>query len=393
MNRLVSILVAGALLGLPLAASADEVNLAFGGDQYIAAQNAGIQTPVAHDAFAAGYDVSLSAPVSGDAHLGGFNVSSTSDVADDLYAAGFSVNVAGTVGGDLTAFGNSVTLRSTAPVPGNVRLVGQNVVLGSAVSGSALIAAENLNLDSAITGDLQFLGETLTFGPGAKVAGKVLIQGPKPIAVPETVASADRVTFEQIASPDYMSEAGKTAETVVKGFWPQFWSMAIWWGVLLVIGAGFIALMPRGLAAMQIVAEKRPFRNLGLGILAFASVIGLVPVFALTLVGIFLLPLVLVFVFVACSLAYLGGVYFAGVQLAKAFMLVASNLRRLGVLAASLIAAALIGMIPFAGWLASLAFVGFGFGVMAMVLMVRWSRKDAMRLQQGSPTAAVPGAI
>lgn len=397
MNRLISMLLAGAMLGLPVAAHADEVNLTFAGDQYTAGQNATVETAVAHDAFAAGYDVSLAAPVAGDAHLAGFNVGSTSDVAGDLYAAGFAITVTGKVGGDLTAFGNSVNLHSSAPVPGNARLGGQNVVVGSAVDGSALITAQNLTLDAPIAGDLQFLGEALSFGPAAKVTGKILIQGPKPIAVPESVASADRVTFQQVASPDYASEAGRTAETAVKGFWPAFWTMAMWWAVLLVIGAACIALLPRGVAAMHIVAEKRPFRNLSLGVLAFASVVGLVPVFALTLVGIFLLPFVLVFVFVACSLAYLAGVYFAGVQLAKAFMPVVSNARKLGVFAVAIIAAALIGMIPVAGWLASLAFVAFGFGVIAVVLMVRWSRKDAARLEPATPAAAplaaTPGAI
>jgi hypothetical protein len=396
MHRLISMLLAGAILGLPLVAHADEVNLTFGGDQYTAGQNATVETAVAHDAFAAGYDVSLTAPVSGDAHLAGFYVSSGSEVSGDLYAAGFSVTVTGNVGGDLTAFGNSVTLRPSAPVPGNVRAGGQSVVIGSPVSGSALITAQNLTLDTAISGDLRFLGEALSFGPNAKVAGKVLIQGPKELSVPASVASADRVSFQQVASPNYMSEAGKTAETVVKGFWPAFWTMAMWWAVLLAIGAAFIALMPRGVTAMQIVAEKRPFRDLGLGVLAFASVVGLVPVFALTLVGIFLLPFVLVFVFVSSSLAYLAGVYFAGLRLAKAFMPVVSNTQKLGVLAVAIIAAALIGMIPVAGWLASLAFVAFGFGAIAMVLMVRWSRKDAMRLESqapAAPVAAVPGAI
>lgn len=390
MNRLLTVFVAGALLGLPLAASADEVNLSFGGDQYTAGQTATIETAVPHDAFIAGYDVSLSAPVTGDAHLAGFNVATGADVTGDVYAGGFSVSIGSVVGGDVTAFGNSVILRSAAPVGGNARVGGQTVTIDTPVTGSALVTAQTLTLNAPISGDFNFLGETLTFGPNATVAGKVTIQAPKEIPVPASVASADRVTFKEVAAPNYMNEAGRTAETVVKGFWPQFWAMVGWWAILLVIGAAFIALLPRGVAAMQTIAEKRPFRNIGLGILAFASVVGLVPVVAITVIGIVLLPVVLIFAFVACSLAYLAGVYFAGLQLGRAFVRVETNLHRLAVLTVSIVVAALIGMIPFVGWLASLAFIAFGFGVIAVVLMVRWSRKDAARL--AAPAAGIGGA-
>jgi hypothetical protein len=392
MKHLLLSLLVSATFGLPLSAAADETNFALGGDQYSAGQAASIATPVAHDAFAAGNDVSVTAPVTGDAHLAGFNVSTGSDVGGDLYAAGFSVSIGSNVGGDITAFGNSVTLHSPSAVPGNVRLGGQNVTVDSPITGAALITANTLALNAPITGDFTFLGEKLTFGPQAKVAGQVTIKAPNAITVPESVAPPDRVKFEQVASPDYMNEAGRPAETVVKSFWPQFWAMVGWWAVLLVIGAAFIALMPRGISAMQTIAEKRPFRNLGMGILAFASVVGLVIVFALTVIGIFLLPFVAIFVAVACSLAYLAGVYFTGVQIGRAFVHVETNAQRLGVLAGSIVIAALIGMIPFVGWLLSLGLTAFGFGVIAVVLMVRWSRKDAVRLGSASaaPTAAAP---
>lgn len=389
MTRLLPLLVAGALFGLTATAGAQapkEASYSLGGDQYAAGQNIGIQSPVAHDAFMAGYDVNLSAPVAGDAHMAGFNVTAGADVGGDLYAAGFTVTVAGKVGGDVSAMGNTVTLRSPASVPGNARLAGQSVTVASPLDGSAVIVAQTLRLDAPIAGDLTFTGESIVFGAGAKVAGAVLVQGPKEISVPAEVASADRVTFRLMTPPDYMSEAGRTAESVVKGFWPVFWAAVAWWAVLLIVGSAFIALMPKGLAALQTVSEKRPFRNIGLGILAFASVVGLVPVIGLTVIGLILIPFVLLFAAIFCSLAYLAGVYLAGVRLAGAFLPVDTNLKRLGVLAVALIAAALLGMIPFAGWLISLLLVTFGFGVIAMVIMVRWSRGDAARLQQaGTP--------
>lgn len=399
MNRMISALLAMVLAGIsvsPTSAQQQEANLVFGGDQFTAGQQATIETSVVNDAFLAGYNVSLSAPVGGDAHLAGFNVTTGADVKGDLYAAGYTVAVGSRMGGDVTAVGNSVTLRAPGPVPGNVRLSGANVTVGSPVTGSVLVSARTLTLDAPITGDLSFYGENLIFAPGARVDGTVAIQAPKEITVPATVAAADRVTFELLAVPDYVSEAGKTAENVVKGFWPAFWAAATWWLLLLIVGAIFIALMQRRLAAMQTISEKRPFRNIGLGILSFAAVVGLVPVLAITVIGLLIVPFALLFAFVACSLAYLAGVYFTGLRITRAFAPVETNAKRLAVLGGSLIAATLIGLVPVLGWLVSLGLLTFGFGVIAVVLMVNWTTKDAIRLQPSAPlpgVAAAPSAV
>ena len=378
----------GVLLGIS-SAQADEASLTFGGDRFAAGQVTLIGAPVQHDAFAMGSDVTLSAPVSGDAHLAGYDVDVDADVSGDIYAAGFTVNVTAAVGGDLTAAGNTVTVRSGTAVTGNVRLAGATVVLGTPVGGSALVTAQSLTLDVPVSGDFSFYGEKLIFGPGARVDGVIEIRAPKEIAVPTSVASADRVRFELLDSPDYVSEAGKTAGNVVGRFWPIFWTIAAWWLLLILEGAALIALAPRAVSALQVASEKRPFRNLGLGMLAFAAVLGLVPVVALTIIGILLLPFVLIFALIACSLAYLAGAFLIGLRITSAFVTVDTNLKRLGVLAVSLIAAALVGMIPVVGWLVTLGVLIFGFGSAAVVTMVRWSARDADRLSHAQSSVAV----
>lgn len=387
------LIMAAALLVAPTGAGAQEARLDFGGDQYAAGQNVLLPAPVAGDVFMAGGNVSLGAAVAGDAHLAGFDVDVDAAVSEDLYAFGFSVGVTGGIGRNVTAAGNAVTLRSATPVGGNARLAGQNVTLATPIQGSALISAQTLTLDAAITGDLNFFGESITFGPGARVDGSIAIQAPKEIAVPASVAPADRVKFTRFAPPDYMSEAGRTAaDTVARRLWPAVWLAVSGWLLLLVVGAAFIALMPRSMQRMQVVSERRPFRKLGLGILAFASLLGLVPVFALTLIGILALPFVCIFVVIACLLGYLAGVYFAGLRIATAFVRIDTGLKRVAVLAISLLVAGAIGSIPLLGWLFSLSLLVFGLGVIAALLMVRWSSSDAARLQSAGPPAGTAPA-
>ena len=381
------------LLLLPVASLAAEARLTSGGDQYAAGQAASLAEAVPHDAFAAGYDVTLKAPVAGDAHLAGFNVNIDSDVTGDLYAAGATVNVRGTVGGDVTAFGSTVSLRAGQPVTGNVRLVGGSVTLDTPVSGAGIVTAQTLNLNASVAGDLEFFGENVVFGPGASVAGVVTIHARKEIPVPATVASADRVKFIQLEDTDYASEAGKTADHVVRSIWPAVWAVALWWLLLGVMGVLFITLATRLVVTLEAVSRKRPFRSIGLGLLSFAAVLGLVPVFALTLVGIFLVPFVLIFVVLACILAYLAGTYLVGARIASALLPIDTNLKRVGLLAVSIIVAGLLGMIPVIGWLITLLLLVFGFGTIAVVTMVRWSRQDVERIAAAeTQAAAAPGA-
>ena len=385
MKRLFGLLVVLSLC-LPNPAVAEEARLEFGGDLYVAGQAARVEATVARDAFAAGYDVSLKAKVTGDAHLAGYNVGADGAITGNLYAAGSSVSVNAPVGGDITAFGQSIHLRAPAMVAGNLRLAGATVSLEAPVAGSALVTAQTLTLDTTIAGDLNFFGDSIHFGPAAKVTGRVIIQAPSAIAVPETVASADRVSYTQLVAPDFATEAGRTAEHVVRGFWPAVWAVGLWWLLLAVVGLLFITLANRFVLNMEAAAARRPLRNFGLGILAFASILGLVPVVAMTVVGLVVLPFVIAFVAVAWALAYVAGAYLIGMRIGGALLPIDSNLKRLGVLVASIVVAGLIGMIPFVGWLAMLVLTIFGFGTFALRTMVRWTAGEAAPLQP--PAAA-----
>ena len=392
MKTKLPIFLAGLLVLSPVAAFADQQSITFGGDSYVAGQTTSITTPVLRDAFEAGNTVVLSVPVADDAHLAGFDVQSIADVGGNLYAAGFSVSVGGSVKGDVTAMGNTVTLHTTQPVPGNVRAAAASFTLDSGVDGSLLVTAETATINAPVKGDLSFYGRNLVFGANAIVSGQVLVHAPKQIDVPANVASADRVAFTQLTSPEYPTQVGQTAEMVAKGFWATLWAVAIWWILLLVVGAAFIALSPRLVGNLETLSAVRPMRRIGLGLLAFATVVGLVPVAALTVVGLLLVPFVLIFAVIACSLAYVAGVYLIGRAIGARLTPVTTTARKVAVLAVSLVVAGLLTMVPFLGWLISLAIVAYGFGVVAALIMTGWSADDRTRLTSAPPGDSTLGA-
>jgi hypothetical protein len=327
--------------------------------------------------------------------MAGYNVNANASVGGDLYAAGFAVNVTGAMAADVTAMGNSVVLNSSAAVPGNARLAGASLVVDSSIEGSLLASAATLTLNAPISGDLSFYGESISFGPNARVDGKISIQAPKEIAVPSSVAPADRVTFQQITTPDYAGEAGKTAENIIRGFWFAVWATVLWWLLLFVVGAAFIAIAPRLVGDLSLLSTKRPFRRLGLGTMSFAATLGLVIVAVLTVFGLVVLPIVLIYVFVACSLAYLAGVYLVGARIWSAISPVQTNLHRIIVLAVSLVLGGLLTMVPFVGWAITLALLAFGFGVIAARVIASWSKGEVIQLDAPAPTSApvTPAAV
>lgn len=367
-KSMIAVLICAMAIG---SAGAQEATFSLGGDSYAAGQSSSIGKPVSHDAFVAGFDTNLGGSVGGDAHMAGFNVNADQPVEGDLYAAGFSVTVNQPVGGDVTAVGSNVSVHSGATIAGNARLSGASVTLSAPVAGTALVSAETLNLDTAIQGDFEFFGNKIIFGPGARLGGLVRIHAPAPVDVPASVAAADKVSFEILETTDYAGEAGKTAEHVVRGVWPAVWAVAIWWLALIVIGALAIALLPRATAALEDRANSRPLRSLGLGLLGFAAALGLVPVAAITILGIILLPFVAVGAFIACVLAYLAGVYLLAVRAGRAFARIDTTLKRLVALAVGVVLAGLIGMVPFLGWLISLLLLVFGFGIFIRSLTER----------------------
>jgi len=373
-------IIAWALTGLllfPAAARADQQNLQFGGDSYAAGDLLSVTQPTAHDAFLAGRDVTLSAPVADTAHLAGFNVVSTTDIGGSVYAVGYSVSIGGTVKGDVTAAGNSVSLNTTAPLPGSARLLGQTIRVDSEVDGAMLILGQNAVLNQPVKGDFNFFGESLTFGPSARIDGQVLIHAPRPITVPASVASQDRVVYTEMkSSPAPTDVAQNAVATVTKGIWLGLWGAALWSLLMVVVGALFIAFAPRLVAKYEALSARRPMRRIGLGILAFAAIIGLVPVVALTLVGLLVVPVLLIVAAIGWALAYLTGAYLVGYQLGSRMTRIDSVLKRIGVLAVSLAIAGLLSMIPFIGWLITLLLVVFGYGIITALIMTRWNDGD-----------------
>jgi hypothetical protein len=389
---LFSILMLLGALPLSQAVLADE-HVVVGGDVFAAGANDSISEPASRDAIISGFLVDISGRTAKDAVAAGFDVDIDAPVGEDLYATEFSVEVEQPVGGDLSASGFNVRLHKDAEVAGNARLMAGTLTLDSPIEGALVAAGGSIEVNGTIAGDARLTAGSLKFGPDARIGGTLSYFAPEPIEIAASVVSPDRIRFERLE----MAGRGPMHPGMF-GFWPAFLSVFFAFIVsitFLVMAAGVVlALVPDSLERLRETTIAAPFRNLAVGLLTLGAMFGLVPVSAITLIGIPLIPLLLLAIVALWIAGYLVGVYAVAWRVAGRMRDLAPTLpARLAVIVVGLIVAASLNFVPFAGWLINLGLmlVGLG-GIVTETLAWRQRRGIQPDVPSGEVSPPAPSA-
>lgn len=352
---------------LTLPALAETTSLTIAQDRYLTGASVSFDGPSVTDLFMAGNMVSVTAPVGGSAHLAGRRVSVDAAVAGDLFAVGYSVTVTAPISGDASVSGYELSL---APVTGNLRAAGSEITV-AAVGGYALITGADITLQGVIAGDAVLVADDIVFEPNAKVAGALTIyaEDPASIKVPETVAPAARVKIEkrkQYSESEWSKEMPMQVPVwrIVMGFLM---------GVLIsgLIAAMVIAIAPQAVQNWRTLALAHPGRAIWSGFLVTSALAGSGFVLMLTLVGVFLLPVMLILTMLGIFAGYALGSYVLGVGLWLGVG------RRMpeglpGKFALACLGAFLAGLawlVPIAGWFFVLGLTMLGIGTLAAFVL------------------------
>ena len=337
--------------------------LSIGQDRYEAGATLRFEGPAVADLFMAGNRVVVAAPVAGSAHLAGRRVAVEAAVTGDLFAAGYGITVTAPVGGDASLTGYEV---STGPVNGNLRAAGSEVTIDQ-VGGYALITGADVTLNGAIAGDAVLVADDITFGPGAKIAGALTIYAADPasITVPETVAPAARVKVETRATYD-------------EGDWQNRMPMKVPFGRIVggflvgvlisgLIAALVIAIAPTAVRNWRELALAHPGRAIWSGFLVTSALAGSGFVLMLTIIGVFLLPVMLMITVVAVFAGYALGSYVLGVGLwlGVGRQMPEGLVGKFGLACLGAFVAGLAWLVPVAGWFFVLGLTLLGIGTLA----------------------------
>lgn len=336
----------GIAIALVLLAAASPA-LAFdaqAGDQVVIAAG-----EVVEDDLYVGADTfTLHGTIKGDLVVGANKVIIASDgvVEGDLWAGGQSVTVEGTVAGDVRITGMALTIGESAQIKEDLlaaaysletkagsqvaeRLwyAGAQGILAGHVAGNADVAASGLELLGTIDGNLKVevsnaedmppvdpfrsipnmpaiptVAGGLTLGPSAKVGGEVEVYSPKQIAVPASVAPAEKVRwFERRADVQINRNIEEAQVTYRNPLWEGFLAHLRQFVALLLIGLVLALVAPRFLRSSVNQVQSNPLPSLGWGFVSAFIVL-------FVLLVIFLVMLLLAFVFGLVTLGNLAAV-------------------------------------------------------------------------------------
>jgi cytoskeletal protein CcmA (bactofilin family) len=302
--------------------------------------------------FAVGNEVIVTGSVQGNLFVAGGTVKLLGTVKGMVAAAGGIVNLNGRVDGDVFVAGAEVTQTKTAVITGALAMAAKKAEVTGVVQGKTWLGAQTAHLNGQLNRDLKVMGESLTVGPLATVAGQVwgqlqsspLIQAPANWArQPEFVIKPsewNRVRPGHMA-PIFsvawiITEAVKIAGSVVV-------TVAVWFCARRWVETGRTAL------------QSHPWSALGRGVAVVCAAPLLLILIAITGVGvglaILLAALYLVLLIVSGTIpAFVIGGYL--VPKSTGWVQVAVGTAIIGLIVA----------VPFIGWLVKLAVVLFGAG-------------------------------
>lgn len=361
--------IAVAAICFPYTAGWAETNtMENGGDVFVAGAQVVETLKAGGDAFVAARSAEVRGTTQGDLHVSGFDVSVSADAAQDLYAIGATVVIRGLVAEDLSAAGFSVRTESSSETRGNARLLGNTVTIDGPVAGALTVTGRDVILNAAVEGDARILADTISFGPDAVIAGTLTYSTDEKLTVPERVAAGERVVFEKISTKRIWEEWEELGEDMpaLPTFASVMFGFLVSLAFFLILGALMLGFMPKRLSKLRKSIAAAPGKMLLLGVIGLSMLFGMMPITALTIVGLPFVPIVLLAIVVAWTLGYALGAYSIAMRIWAALGgdPDPSNIARLLVFAGAIVAVALLNFIPFVGWIANYTLVLLGIGAM-----------------------------
>lgn len=372
MSRLALLLIA--CLAMAGFARAEVTSRMMGGDLYLSGTGASGNLSASRDVFAAGPSLSLRGQVAGVTHAAGFDVEVDGASAGSIYAVGATVAIRATTGHDLSAMAFSLRTLPSAVTQGNARLAGGMVTIEGPVSGSLGVSGGEVVLDSVIGGDVWIIAEKVSFGAGARIGGNLIYSAPSEVSIPEGVIPTDRVRFTKLERSEMLRDMRTAMRErdypVLPAFMTLFTMALVTLAFLVALGAVLLAFFASRVEHLRTIAAARPGFTILMGFLGLATVLGSVPVSAMTLIGIPLVPVAVLFCVVVWTLGYLMGVYVVALRFWQGMGGDPSpgTAVRVAVLAAGLVVMTVLNFIPFLGWFANMVLVLLGTGAVATAI-------------------------
>lgn len=304
--------------------------------------------------------------------VGGTVVIDEGETVADRTIIGSTVVINGTVDGDLEIYGGDVHVTETGGVDGIVRVYGGSVRIDGAVDGNALAyggsvtlgetgtvdrtyggVGSSLTIDGVVGGDAILLGGTVTLQQNAFVDGSLFYTG-------EFVD--DGGTIDGSVTP--ISELALVPPLAL--FQPLF--QLLMFLLALLVGLVLLSLVPTVADAASDRLTAEPLEIIKTGLLATAVSVASILLFSVLIVGI---PVAIAVVLITLTFAWFASIY---VRYAVGHWLLSytSLDNRYLSLFVGVTSIALLGLIPYMGWVFEFLVLLLGAGLLGRgVVLIR----------------------
>ncbi len=305
----------------------------------------------------------------------GNTVSIDDPIDDDVFVVGGSVNINAPVESAVVAGGN---VNVNAPVRGDLIVTGGQVLLSSNVGGKVIALGGNLNMMGNVTRNIVAAGGQVDFHRNMTV-GKDAFIGGGDVYNSATINGTLTVNAENFEDKGHAGLV-RFYQTECRDEKPTEPGISII-GLIMSLGfliAGLILLrlFPQVFVTMDEEIRSSPAMRTMVGFLGLVVSFVLAIIFAMTVVGVPLSLLTLLFLMAGVMLSGL----FVSFSLGHAITL---RLKKDGPILAFLVGFIILNIlyqVPYVGWVVSLVATSLGFGALIYGLL-RWHR------DQGAPVA------
>ncbi|MDP2932815.1 MAG: hypothetical protein Q8N81_01650 [bacterium] len=326
------------------------------GDFVDAGERVEMEGAVAGDVMVAGRDVNFAGRVGGDYLGAGVNVGIKGEIGQNLRVAGANVTISGKIGKNLTVTGMNLRVEEGAEVAGNAYLIGGTTAVKGLYKGNVTVMANEVVFGARVQGNVDIFADGITLLEGTDITGSLTYHSNQAVEILSGAKIAGGVVKKPPLAAMSPENRGDSYPSLVLG---NLWKLLA--GLVVLLAFWRVFGMHLDLLCAQHAENFWP--KLGWGLMGLSIVPITVFILILTLVGIPLAIIIMAFYAVAIYISSVLAVLLFGKWLVALMKITerASAFPWLSFFLGAIIVA-VIGYVPFFGFVARMILVLWAFG-------------------------------
>lgn len=199
--------------------------------------------------------------------MGGIKTGMGGDCSRNMRLTGRTIEVRGSIGQNLMAMADTIVVSTNATVGGDLKLMGNSIVVEGHTAGNAAITSTRLvTLGGTIDGDVEIAAPDILFSRGTRILGNMAYTAAKEIVPPEGAVMGKLERVVPKAPPTFSTN--------------RLFSHTMWFIGALMAGIPFITLFPMTTAMASQLVRTKPFKCLLVGCISFGAlpILGIISV-------------------------------------------------------------------------------------------------------------------